>query len=143
MVEQSKYTDIVVSSRFNEEGLEDWNMFRKTLTFIGHFLTRFLLNIKYDATGAFRVYNLDIISKEIFKLVNSKGYSFFFESLFILNLNNYSISEIPIKLPNRTYGHSKMKMSDIANSLKFLITLFIKSIFMKRKFLIKISGHEK
>ena len=126
MIKKSETHNVVVTSRYLEKnGLKEWNLFRKSLTLAGHLLTRFLLRLRYDATGAFRIYSLNSIDSKIFKLVKSKGYSFFFESLFILNYNKYSILEIPITLPARTYGHSKMRITDVWNSLKFLIYIFV------------------
>lgn len=135
MIKRCEDYNIVVTSRYiDKNGLKDWNLFRKTLTLSGHLLTRFLLRLKYDATGAFRVYSMNQIDPRIFDLIKSKGYSFFFESLFILNYNKYTISEIPITLPARTYGHSKMRISDIWNSLKFLIYIFIVITFHPKRY---------
>ena len=124
----SRY-DVVVGSRYLKEGsLRDWNLLRRTLTRTGHFLTTHLLRMPLDATGAFRVYRLDKIPSDLFSLVHSIGYSFFFESLYILNLNGFSIKEVPIDLPSRTYGHSKMRMSDAFNSLMLLAYLWLKTL---------------
>ena len=129
LIEKSDLYDIVITSRYlKKDGLADWNLFRKILTLFGHFLTRYILGLKYDASGAFRLYNLKTINSKAFQKVVSKGYSFFFESLFILNFNNYSIVEIPIILSARTYGSSKMELSDVFTSIKFLLTIFLKKI---------------
>jgi dolichol-phosphate mannosyltransferase len=138
LMEKGGLYAIVVTSRYlKKEGLEDWNLFRKTLTLFGHFLTKYVLGLKYDASGAFRLYNLKTINGKAFQKVVSNGYSFFFESLFILNFNNYSIFEIPIVLSARTYGSSKMKISDAFTSVKFLLIMFLKKISNPDKFLIE------
>lgn len=123
--------DVVVGSRYlSKNSLSDWNRLRKTLATTGHLLTKQLLRMDYDATGAFRVYNLEKIPKDIFGIVESKGYSFFFESLYILYLNNFSVKEVPILLPARTYGTSKMTINDAWNSLKFLFqTYYLSKIY--------------
>jgi len=129
--------DIVVGSRYMRKGsLDDWNLFRKTLTHLGHFLTHKLLNMPYDASGAFRLYRLHQIPREIFELVTSHGYSFFFESLLILHINKYSIHEIPIDLPARTYGHSKMAWKDAWASLWYLFVIFKRRLFNKKSLLL-------
>ncbi len=123
-------TDIVVGSRYlKKDSLATWNLFRKSLTHLGHFLTVNLLDMPYDASGAFRLYNLKNIDKNIFALIQSNGYSFFFESLFILNFNGKKIFEIPIELPSRTYGTSKMTWQDAWKSLQFLLTLCRRKLF--------------
>ena len=130
--------DVVVGSRYMKKGsLREWNLFRKTLTHLGHFLTKYILNLPYDATGAFRLYKLDRVPREIFGLVQSTGYSFFFESLFILNYNRIPINEIPIDLPARTYGSSKMEIKDAVKSLKYLLTTLRRKLFNKKSLLLK------
>jgi dolichol-phosphate mannosyltransferase len=122
--------DLVVGSRFLlEKSLEEWNFIRKLLTRLGHLFTRVFLRMPYDSTGAFRLYRLDRISEILFSKVSSKGYSFFFESLFILNLNKYKIKEIPIDLPARTYGESKMTFMDAAKSFFVLWRISLRIAF--------------
>ncbi len=124
----SDQADIVVGSRYMEEGsLNDWNLYRKFLTHVGHFLTDSLLRMPYDATGAFRLYNLHQIPHGVFNLVQSSGYSFFFESLYILFLNNFSVKEFAIKLPTRTYGHSKMTLQGAMRSFLHLLRICLRT----------------
>ena len=55
----SENADVVIGTRFEmKSSLDEWNLFRKVLTHLGHMLTRLLLRHNYDATGAFRVYRL-------------------------------------------------------------------------------------
>jgi dolichol-phosphate mannosyltransferase len=116
--------DIVVGSRYMQENsLPGWSLFRSMLTRFGHFLTRHLLRMKYDATGAFRLYNLQRIPPGLFGAVRSKSYSFFFESLFVLSSNGFRVKEIPIVLPSRTYGHSKLSFKEAFRSAMFLFKL--------------------
>ena len=125
--------DIVVGSRYmKKHSLATWNLFRKSLTKLGHFLTVNLLNMPYDASGAFRLYNLKNIDIKTFDMIHSNGYSFFFESLFILNFNNKRIFEIPIELPSRTYGTSKMTWKDAWKSFEFLMSLSFRKVFNKK-----------
>jgi len=57
--------------------------------------------------------------------VQSRGYAFFFESLLILQRNGHAIAEVPIKLPARTYGSSKMSLVEVRRSVSTLFTLFL------------------
>jgi dolichol-phosphate mannosyltransferase len=127
--------DVVVGSRYlQDRSLEGWNPFRKTLTHLGHWMTRVCLGMSYDATNAFRYYDLRAVPSHLFVLVASQGYSFFFESLYVLHRNRYRIGEIPIALPNRTYGHSKMDLGEIRNSLRLLVVTCFKAFFNPEKF---------
>jgi dolichol-phosphate mannosyltransferase len=135
IIDNSQDFDVVVGSRYLiKNSLEGWNLFRKFLTSTGHFLTKYLLKMPYDATGAFRLYHLDKIPEYAFDIVSSKGYSFFFESLYILQLNSYSIKEIPIKLPARTHGQSKMRIKDAFHSLTLLLTIYATTLFNREKY---------
>jgi dolichol-phosphate mannosyltransferase len=129
--------DVVVGSRhLREDSLSGWNLWRKCITRAGHVLTIVLLKMPYDATGAFRLYRLDHIPRELFGSVTSNGYSFFIESLAILNLNGFRIREIPIALPPRTYGHSKLQFSDMIQWLVFMLGMAWNIRFHKKRFLV-------
>ena len=133
IIRRSRDCDVVVGSRYSHpESLNDWTFFRKSLTLLGHVATNALLRMKYDATGAFRVYRLDRIPREVFSLVRSTGYSFLFESLYALFVNGHSIREVPIVLPARTYGHSKMRASDAFGSLAHLAGVALAQLFGSR-----------
>jgi dolichol-phosphate mannosyltransferase len=134
--------DIVVGSRhIQDSSLADWSLKRKFLTKLGHFLTFYCLSIPYDATGAFRIYNLKAIPESFLQKVRSQGYSFFFESLFVLHRNRFRIGEVAIHLPSRINDQSKMRYKDIFDSLYLLVTLLIEKIFNPSKFIIEKS-HE-
>ncbi len=135
-IEMSSEGDVIVGSRYIQEGsLKDWNLYRKILTYVGHFLTHTLLKMPYDATGAFRLYNLDKIQQGIFHLPRSKGYSFFFESLYILMLNGAVIKEFSIHLPTRTYGHSKMTLKGAFQSFLHLMGIYWTTLFKRHEFI--------
>lgn len=134
-LEQKDRADVVVGSRYMTQGsLTGWNFMRKLLTWTGHALTRTLLGMSFDATGAFRLYRLDKIPRPAFSLVTSKGYSFFFESLYILHFNKHSIKEIPIALPPRTYGHSKMDLNEVRRSVKLLISTYLTKLLNEERY---------
>lgn len=123
-LEQAQTSDVTVGSRFKRtNSLIEWNVFRTVLTHLGHYLTKKLLGMPYDATGGFRAYRLDSIPREIFSEIQSKGYSFFYESLYLFYRKGIPIEEIAICLPSRTYGHSKMGLVDIVHGLAFLFLL--------------------
>jgi len=118
---RSNICDVVVGSRHILAGsLEGWSLWRKFVTNMGHLLTKLLLGMPYDATGAFRLYNLNTIPMGIFNKVQRDDYGFFFESLTILHTNLFRIAEVPIILAARSAGHSKLKTPDLIASLLFM-----------------------
>lgn len=134
-ISKSENADIVVGSRYLQQGsLDSWNAYRRILTKAGHAATGILLDMPYDATGAFRLYRLDRISRYFVNAVHSRGYSFFFESLYVLKINKYRIVEIPTFLPNRTYGHSKMRLTDAFKSLGQLFHTYFTTKFNSERF---------
>lgn len=127
--------DVVVGSRYMEEkSLSTWNAYRRLLTRLGHFATGIFLRMPFDATGAFRLYRLDRISRYFLDSVHSRGYSFFFESLYVLHLNGYRVAETPTHLPARVYGHSKMKWSDAIHSLSHLVHTYFTTLLNRERF---------
>ena len=117
--------DLVVASRYlGPDSLPGWSPHRLFLTRFGHILTRVLLRMPYDASGALRLYDLRRIPRELFELVTARAYAFFFVSLFILCRNGVRIREIPIVLPARVYGNSKLTAREGFRSGRFLVKLF-------------------
>lgn len=128
---------VVIGTRFqNDDSLPGWNLHRRFLTHLGHLLTRLMLRMPYDATGALRRYNLNIVPRNFLNLFDAPSYSFFFESLHILFVNKFQIKEIPIELPARIYGSSKMRLSDVFGGFSKLLGLASKCRFQKSKLLI-------
>lgn len=120
LIVASQEADIVVGYR----NLMGWNIFRRTTTGLGHWLTRRMLDIRQDASGDFRAYRLDRIPRDVFGLLRSSDHEFFLESLFILNCNGFKIYEIPIALPIRTYRHSKKSTAGAARSARYIFDLW-------------------
>jgi len=135
MLAASQDRDVTIASRYlQSNSLPGWNPLRRFLTYFAHFLTRVCLGNHFDASGAFRVYDLQKIPMGVFQLVESKSYSFFFESIFILTKNHFTINEIPIVLPSRTYGHSKMNCFEAFKSARYLLRLTLENSLNPGKF---------
>jgi dolichol-phosphate mannosyltransferase len=128
LLAKSDEAGLTIGSRFlGVDSLPGWSLPRKMLTRMGHVLTLTVLGVRGDATGAFRVYRLAQIPRAMFGLVTARGYAFFFESLFVAHQNGVTIGEVPIRLPRRTQGHSKMSFGEIRRSLEHLLRLFVAS----------------
>jgi dolichol-phosphate mannosyltransferase len=137
MIGATEKADIAVGSRWvKRDSLPGWNLLRRAITFFGHGLTKFVLGIPQDASGAFRAYRLDCVPQGIWELIKSRGYSFFFESMFVFNRNNLLVNEIPITLPARTYGNSKMSTQAALNSARYIFELALKNIRCPEQFLL-------
>ena len=106
-VARASSTSVIIGSRYQKETACRAGTFFAIPHLSRPFPDCELLHLPHDATGALRVYKLDEVPQRLFDRVRSLGYSFFFESLFVLHRNGIAIEEMPISLPARTYGHSK------------------------------------
>ena len=127
--------DVVIGSRYlKTKSTPDWPLFRIWLTFSRHLAIRFLLSIPYDSSGAFRCINCQKVPLSDLILAKDDGYSYFWESIFILHKKKYRIEQIPVQLPYRKIGSSKMNMKDIFFSIYYLMIVFLKKILGKYNF---------
>ena len=123
-LEAAETSNVVVGTRFSRaDSLKEWDLLRKCITHLAHFLTKTLLTLPYDASGGFRVYQLSMISPDLIDSIESRNYEFFFESLTRMHRRGLSIAEVPIDLPARTYGESKMKLRHVFGGFVRLIQL--------------------
>ena len=128
---------VVVGTRFVPEGLKGWGLYRTLQSYAAHALTSLLLGIPYDASGGFRLYNLEKIPKNLFSLVRYNNYSFFWESLHLIWINGYKIHQIPITLTGRSFGTSKMQVRDVIVGFSQLIATFLRKFLRRGSFLAK------
>lgn len=144
MLFASEDSDLAVGSRWiAPDSLPGWNIYRRFMTFAGHAMTKYVLGITQDATSAFRVYRLDRIPHELFELIHSKSYSFFFESMFVFKRNKLLINQVSIKLPARTYGSSKMSARTAWSSVLYIFKLAFDNIRRPERFLCSTAPVEK
>ena len=119
--------DIISTNRFlKKNSLKDWTLWRKFLTTLRHIVIKFILNINYDSSGAYRCSNVNNVKLNHILLAKENGYSFFWQSIFLLHKKNYKIFEIPIDLPARLTGSSKMQFKDIISALFNLFIFYFK-----------------
>ena len=132
LIEELKNSDIVVTNRFLEKNLlKNWPLFRIFLTRARHFLISLFLSMSYDASGAFRCINCQKVALSDLILAKNDSYAYFWESIFILHKKKYRINQIPICLPYRIIGSSKMTVKDVFVSICYLMIVFVKKILGK------------
>ena len=134
-INKLKSHDIVISNRFMKPNLlQDWPLIRIWLTFLRHLAIRILLSIPYDSSGAFRCINCKKVSLSDLILAKDNGYSYFWESIFILHQKKYKIIQLPVPLPFRQVGKSKISFKDIFFAIYYLFLVFLKKIHGKYNF---------
>jgi len=127
MLYKIQNSDLVISNRFlRKNSLKGWDFKKILITKLRYYLVRILLGTKLDGSGGFRLYDLKKINLNDILDVKDNNYNFFWQSAFLLENKKYKISEIPIDLPNRVIGSSKMKLKDIISGILNLLKFFIK-----------------
>lgn len=127
LIDKLDYVAVAIGSRFAEDGgLSDWDLSRKLLTHAGHAMTRLLLRLPFDATGALRAYRVSDIIGPLSGDPLSSGYPWLYESLTLLHRSGVTIAEVPIVLTKRAYGSSKMRIRDVILSAINLWTFSLK-----------------
>lgn len=122
--------DIIITNRFHyKNSINSWPLFRKIITYTRHYMIYYLLSIKVDTSGAYRLYKLENINLADLVKARHNGYSFFWESIFILTVKNYKIFQIPIRMKTRTYGSSKINFYEILSAILYLFYVFFKKKF--------------
>ena len=116
--------EFVIGSRYIKGGSCEINFFRFLLSFFGNKFIRLMLQIpSNEFTTSYRGFNLDKLKRFSLNDIKSKGYSFFMETIYLINKKNYKIKEIPIKFKNRVYGVSKIPKIEIIRTFLNVIRL--------------------
>ena len=119
--------EFVIGSRYSKGGRCEMPFLRLFLSIMGNKMIKFFLDINCNEfTTSYRGFNLEKLRDFNLDIVNSKGYSFFMETIYRLNEKGFGIYEIPINFKNRTKGKSKIPKIEIFRTLKNLFLLKIK-----------------
>ncbi len=109
MLQKSLAADIVIGSRYAQGGgMEGWGKIRLPFTYFWRGMIRYGLGLPYDATGAFRVYNVQLFNEKLCSNLSSKEFSFNIETLYRFVRNGARVVEVPIVAKNRVRGKSKL-----------------------------------
>ena len=117
----------VIGSRYIKDGKNEMKLKRYILSFVGNKIIKFVLGINCDEfTSAYRGFNLNMLKNFDIDGVSSRGYSFFMETIYLLDSAGYNIKQIPIKFYDRSKGVSKIPKVEIFRTLKNLFLLKFK-----------------
>ena len=117
----------VIGSRYIKDGKNEMKLKRYILSVVGNKIIKFVLGINCDEfTSAYRGFNLNMLKNFDIDGVSSRGYSFFMETVYLLNSIGYDIKQVPIQFKDRAKGSSKIPQVEIFRTLKNLFLLKIK-----------------
>jgi len=108
----------VIGSRYIKGGKCDLKGFRFFISYLGNIFIKFFLKINsHEFTTSYRGFNLIKLKGLDINKVRSKGYSFFMETIFLINKLNIKIHETPIHFQSRFSGESKIAKIEIFRTL--------------------------
>ncbi len=127
-----KNNSFVIGSRYVNGGKCEMSGFRLILSVFGNKLIKKILGLNCNEfTTSYRGFNLIKLQNFDLNIINSKGYSFFMETIYRLHLHGVEINEIPINFRNRKQGKSKIPPIEIFRTLKNLFFLYFENKFSK------------
>ena len=108
----------VIGSRFVKGGSLDAKGWRLALSYLGNRFCKIMFDIDCNEyTTAFRGYNLKKLKDFDLRSIKSKGYSFFMETVYLVDKKNFPIKEIPFYARQRYKGKSKIEKIEIFRTL--------------------------
>ena len=114
----------VIGSRYMSGGSCEMSLHRWIMSYFGNKFIKLILNINCNEfTTSYRGFNINDLKKFHLNQVKSEGYSFFMETIFLINKLGYKIVEIPIQFRNRKHGKSKIPKNEILRTLNNLFLL--------------------
>ena len=103
--------DVVLGSRYVSGGSVDqkWPLWRKWLSAFGNFYARSILRLPlHDVTTGFRMWRTEALKQMPFERIQSSGYIFLVEMIYLAHCLEFKIGEAPIYFADRRFGKSKM-----------------------------------
>ncbi|HRJ58179.1 MAG TPA: polyprenol monophosphomannose synthase [Anaerolineales bacterium] len=106
-------SDIVLGSRYVQGGSVDekWPIWRKWLSAFGNFYARSILGLPlHDVTTGYRMWRTEALKQMPFERIQSSGYIFLVEMIYLAHCLEFKIGEVPIYFADRRFGKSKMSL---------------------------------
>ena len=113
MAELLKTREVVLGSRYVPGGRVDanWPIWRKWLSAFGNFYARTILGFSLrDVTTGYRLWRRETLEGMPLKRIQSNGYVFLVEMVYIAYSLGYRFGEVPIYFADRQFGTSKMSL---------------------------------
>ena len=126
-IRELESNSFVIGSRYMHGGKTDMKGWRFLLSYFGNKFFKFIFNINCtEYTSSFRGFNLKKLKDFHLKYVTSRGYSFFMETIYLINSKNYPIKELPIFFRERQEGKSKIPKIELLRTFINVLKLKFK-----------------
>ena len=111
-------SEFVIGSRYIKGGKCELPLLRYLTSFFGNKFIKFFLGIKCNEfTTSYRGFHLIKLKNFSLKKIKSKGYSFFMETVHMINMKGITIKQIPIYFKYRKKGESKIPRLELFRTL--------------------------
>jgi dolichol-phosphate mannosyltransferase len=113
MAQRLREFDVVLGSRYVSGGAVDrqWPLWRRRLSAFGNAYARTLLGMPlHDVTTGYRLWRRETLLGMPFERIQSNGYVFLVEMVYLAHCLQYRIGESPIYFADRRWGKSKMSI---------------------------------
>lgn len=119
LVKNAAESDLVVGSRYVQGGgIENWELWRRALSWGGNFYVRVITGTPIrDATAGFSCMRTDFLRKIPFEEVKATGYAWWFALRIMFYRRGARIREMPIIFTERQLGRSKISTHVIYEGL--------------------------
>jgi dolichol-phosphate mannosyltransferase len=130
MIKELNNADLVLGSRRVKGSKEiGRSAFRRFVTWGANLYTTILLGIKVkDCNSGYRCFKRKVLEKIKPEKLEAKGPAIVQEVLFKAHLKHFKIKEIPITFINRTKGHSKLGLKQLAIGYYMVLKLKMQNL---------------
>jgi dolichol-phosphate mannosyltransferase len=125
LVRAAENADVAVGSRYVLGGhIESWPLHRRVVSRSINRLSRLLLRLPVrDSSGAYRAYRVAKLRDIDLSRVQSTGYAYLEELIWLLSRAGASFTEVPITFHERRAGQSKINLREAASKIATLVRL--------------------
>ena len=131
--------DFVIGSRYVQGGKlpEDWSLFRRLNSRVGNLVARVVAGIYpvRDCTAGFRAIRVSLLKNIDVSTITTQGYGFQVTLLHEAYIRGADIEELPVTFVDRSYGESKLGLSDITEFIKNAFAIRLRGMKTLMKFL--------
>jgi dolichol-phosphate mannosyltransferase len=118
MLEAVRHADLVIGSRYIPSGrIVNWPLRRRLLSASANFYIKLICSLPVrDCTSGFRCWRREQLASLPLEKIDSEGYAFLVELLYLGFRAGCAIAEVPITFIERERGASKLRLSILVES---------------------------
>ena len=129
-LDELKTNAFVLGSRYMKGGKNSMKKRRLFISYFGNKFIKFMFKIDCNEfTTSYRGFNLKKLDNFSLKIINSRGYSFFMETVYQIHRRGFVVKEIPIHFADRKVGKSKIPRLELFRTLANVLKLKLKRKF--------------